>query len=175
MEKRNRGSLNRKVTFFFEKDEFNRNDVNWYDLYDPRWLVLIDTFRLYTGVCQLSPHSRALGRNDGRYSRSGYDGHNIDKHGLVMAGDCFPNINSFQNEFLSAKYSFDVAKDIGFTGIGFYPQWTLNGKRRFGFHFDTRRSAEPKSPAAWGYVNGKMVEIEKAFNFLMEQVKNENI
>ena len=163
------------LTYFFDRDEFFRNGKNWYDLYDRRWLVLIDAFRLQTGICRLSLHPRALGRHDGvDNGKSGYDAHNIDKHGLVQAGDTFPNINADVNEYLSMQKCFNVAKEIGFTGIGIYPQWTLHGERRCGIHLDTRRGVLPGSPSTWGYVDGEVVTVNKAFDFLIKQISEEN-
>lgn len=164
------------LSYFFKKHEFERNGENWYDLYDPRWIVLIDVFRLQTGICRLSPNPEALGRRDGvNPSKSGYNAHNIDKHGVVKAGDTFPNIFVRENEILSIHHCFLTAKNIGFTGIGIYPQWKLNGIRRCGMHLDVRDNQAPGNPATWGYVDGKFVSINKAFDYLTEQTKkNEN-
>lgn len=161
-----------ELTYFFGRKEFYRNGENWYDLYDPRWLVLVDSFRLATGICLLSPHPRALGRRDGIDNRSGYDGHNIDKHGYVKAGDTFPNIMRKENEYLSIRFAFHTARDIGFTGIGIYPQWALNGKRRCGLHLDVRDGVLPGQPVTWGYLDNKFVPMENAFNYLIDLEEN---
>lgn len=157
-----------KITHFFDKHEFVRSGENWYDLYNPRWLVLADSFRLQTGKCILSPHPRALGRRDDIIGGTGYDAHNIDKHGLVEAGDTFPYINELEGESLSMYKAFNIAKKIGFTGIGIYPEWTLNEKRRCGIHLDVRSGILPGNPTTWGYVDGKFVTIETAFNYLID-------
>jgi len=154
------------LTHFFKRSEFDRNGENWYDLYDPRWLVLIDAFRLRTGKCSLSPHPRALGRRDGVNDRTGYDGHNIDKHGFVMAGDVFPHMPEGSVEYVDAYNSVRYAKKVGFTGIGLYPEWRKDGLRRFGLHLDTRRTVSPSHPATWGFIDGKFIDIETALNTL---------
>lgn len=155
------------LTDFFKIEEFNRNGENWYDKYDPRWLVMIDIFRLHTGVCELSPHPRALGRRDGNDpNKTGFDGHNIDKHGLVYAGDVFPFLG--KDEYTSIFNAYSIAKRTGFTGVGIYPQWTKDGKRRCGMHLDTRRTITLGGTAEWGFVDGKFVPVKEALNSLKQ-------
>jgi hypothetical protein len=168
-------SINKHIdlAFFFKRHEYNRANENWYDLYDNRWIILMDAFRLKTGPCTLSPNERALGRRDGVNNRTGFDAHNIDKHGIVMGGDIFPHWQVSHSEYVSALMAVSYAKEVGFTGIGLYPEWILHGERRYGLHLDTRRTHQPGEPAEWGYVDGEFVHIKQALKIL--QTENEDI
>jgi hypothetical protein len=159
---------NSHYNFFFELSEFERDGFNWYHYYDPRLLVLLDVFRLQTGLCEISSHPKAMGRYDGlNNGKSGFDAHNFDKHGVVFGIDVFPFISG--NEYTDAFNSYHIARRVGFTGIGIYPQWKDNGKRRFGMHLDTRRTNNPKTdPAVWGYVDGQFTSVENGLVKLRE-------
>ena len=92
----------------------------------------------------------AVGRHLGIYDTSQ---HNIDRWHEVRALDVMP-------EGLESAYEvgqfFELAKEIGFTGIGFYPNW----KPLPGFHLDVR----PGKLATWGRIDGKhYVSIIEAF------------
>ena len=134
---------------FFRPAEFGptpyRED-NWWHEMCPRLLVLTDTFRFqWAKPITISNNNFALGRRLGQGSESQ---HNIDKHGEVRALDCFPGGIKTRSD---AEYAVSLAKELGFTGIGFYPHW--NGGP--GLHLDTRRDREPGAPSIWGAVNNE--------------------
>lgn len=52
---------------------------------------------------------------------------------------------------IDLRRAFQVAKEVGFTGIGVYPQW----KPHKGLHLDVRPDRLPGSPALWAGLRGK--------------------
>ena len=142
--------------WFFSRSEFYRNDTDWFPYIDPRLLVLLDSLRcIIKSPIAISPHPRAVGRNDGDSSSM----HNIDKHGRVFAVDTLP-AQSYKHKYISTYVR--LAKELGFTGIGVYPDWTP----RPGLHLDTRTDRDVGNPATWGYVDGEFVSIDKALEVI---------
>lgn len=138
---------------YFNPHEFTRSGVEWFDKISPELLVRLDCLRGVWGApIHISKHPRAVGRRDP--IRQGFDGHNLNKHDKVMAVDVFPEM------VYSPKYFLESAEDVGFRGIGYYPQWK-QGNLKGGFHVDVRDSER----ATWGYVDGKFVSISDALNF----------
>ena len=139
---------------FNPRTEFKRDGVNWFPLMDPRWLVLADAARNTLGVAvHISGHPRALGRRMGRDAQTR---HNVERWGTVQAGDVFVE-GVYTRE--QAEHVVTVLLEVGFTGVGVYPDWTNNqGKRQVGFHADVRKA----DLSTWGYVNGQEVSLEKA-------------
>ena len=89
----------------------------------------------------ISKHPKAIGRKSGKSQSY----HNIEYHGMVLAIDIQPEGLYKQSD----AYGFYLlAQDVGFTGIGFYPNWNPNA----GFHLDVRRERRPRDPALWGFV-----------------------
>ena len=118
---------------------------DWWPNMDPRALVLIDVFRSNWGQrVRVSRHEAALGRHDGPDDEGD---HNIDFHEYVLAIDCFPEGVETRED---AEEAVELAKQVGFTAIGAYPDW----RGGFGMHLGTRRSREPGYPALWGGVQG---------------------
>lgn len=166
------------MTHFFQPDEFVRGGVNWYSQCHPRLLVLLDVFRMLTGPCIISPHPKAIGRREGTDNgKSGFDAHNIDKHGKVMGIDVFPtlhpkayNLEGTPVEDLNVDVIADewiyTASSIGIGAVGLYPQWTYKGESRPGLHLDIRPDAVPGSPVMWGFVDGVFVDINEALESL---------
>ena len=109
---------------------------------DTRLLVLLDSLRHQWGAAiMISPATGSLGRSLG----NSLSQHNIDKWGQVRAADVFvEGVNSIP----TAAAFIDLATDVGFTGIGIYPDWEPS----IGFHLDTRVDARPGRPAKWGGV-----------------------
>lgn len=138
---------------YFTSGEFG----TWWPDMSVRLLVLLDVFRHEWGdEVMVSPHSRALGRRNGEDDTSQ---HNVDRWGEVRAGDVFA-IGMIRHRH--AERAVRIARSIGITGIGVYPDWTLGGKRCAGLHFDARREADPGNPATWGGVDngsGKQVYV----------------
>jgi len=110
---------------------------------DTRLLVLLDTFRAMLGQpVVISPAPGAVGRRDGP---TGGSQHNIDRWGEVRAVDILlPEIKTVAEATNMAR----LAVAVGFTGVGFYPDWNP----RAGLHLDVRRDKYPGDPALWGGV-----------------------
>jgi hypothetical protein len=130
---------------YFKESEFNRNGVNWFDKMNPELLIRLDALRGVWGApIYLSQHPRGIGRMDDSGSQ-----HNYNKWGEVRAVDCFPSGSYLHREF------YELAQEIGITGIGYYPNWKQGDLLRGGFHLDVR-----PEPAQWGF-NGGMVSIDE--------------
>lgn len=133
---------------------FHRSEFGpWADKMCPRLLVLCDVFRDYWGLPVHTAYSLgvtgALGRHLGPLAESQ---HNYDKWGIVRAADLQPAAMTNRADLLRA---FEVARQIGFTGIGLYP----DHKPGVGLHVDTREDCPPGDPATWAafYREGKQV------------------
>jgi uncharacterized protein YcbK (DUF882 family) len=76
------------------------------------------------------------------------------QHQLRKAADLM-----FPNATKSLLELYHVAESCGFTGIGIYPAWRLNGEKLGGLHVDIRDHQGP--PAKWMGVpqGGKQVYI----------------
>lgn len=148
---------------YFKDHEFIRGGIQWRPMIATDLLVMTDVLRHMRGQpIWISPHDRAIGRRDGESKSS----HNIEYHGLVLAMDIFADGVETQRDAIDF---FRLARDIGFTEFGFYPDWTDgNGNKRFGFHIGRRRSRRPGSPATWGFLRdgGALVQVslENAFD-----------
>ena len=132
---------------YFKPGEFRE----WWGRMDPRLLVLLDTLRhRYSYPIAISPHPRAIGREDG-----GSSWHDYKTHGRVYAVDVLPADSQRRDRM---QWLVEEAQRLGFTGIGVYPGW----EPRPGLHVDTRTEREPGDPATWGYINGKAVALSDA-------------
>jgi len=131
--------------YYFKPYEFG----DWLDHMDPRLLVLLDVFRhRWDKSLVIMMNGRIDGRL-GRHKGEDHDSqHNIDRWGEVRAADCF--VSGLNTRADSAR-AFLLAKEIGFTGIGIYPDWMPSP----GMHFDTRRDRRPGDPAHWGAVRDR--------------------
>lgn len=138
----------------FKPSEFRE----FWSLMSPRLLVMLDVLRHVTGLAiEPSLNGSALGRMLGRSSQST---HNIDYWGEVLGVDCFV---SHVHTRLDAENVVDLAKMLGFTGIGIYPGVQNNkGRPQVMFHFDVRPNRDMGDPALWGRVDGKYTTIEAA-------------
>jgi len=145
---------------YFKPIEFRE----WYDLMSPRLLTMADVYRhLMDQAIEISAHPDSLGRRLGIHSKSA---HNVDYWGECLAIDCFIKGVTTQDD---ARQAFQLAKRIGFTGIGVYPGWTNNyGVNQVGFHLDVRPTAKMGSPSTWGRVGGKMVDIYTAISLISD-------
>ena len=112
---------------------------------DRRLLVMADVLRHIWGrPVMISPASGALVRNSGR------SWHNVSLRGWCYAMDVMPE--GVENVSDAERFHYE-AMAIGFTGIGYYPHWYINGnEQRPGFHLDTRTDREMGDPALWGAV-----------------------
>ena len=146
---------------WFKPAEFNRGGQNWYPMISPYLLVLLDVARTMHGrPVYVSGHNRAVGRFDGRNNDSQ---HNFDRWDEVRGIDLF---FEGSGEPGAVEFIADMLDEIGFTGIGLYPQWRNNqGEIRPGFHVDVRSDRRPGDPATWGYLNGEFVTLADAIEW----------
>jgi len=142
----------------FEDSEFRE----WHYLMSPRLLVMLDVLRHEVGTpIIISKHKDSLGRFLGKSNKSE---HNYDHWGEILAADCFLSGVYFRSQ---VENVVNVAKSIGFTGIGVYPEWTNNrGKPQCGFHFGVRPTRIMSNPATWGVVGGKSVSLASALSHI---------
>lgn len=131
---------------YFSRYEFGK----WADKMNPVLLKKIDMLRDSWGApIMISPADGALGRiiNPGEI---GYDSqHNYIKYGQVNAGD-FMFVKKINGEPVplnvhERKRVYSLAREIGFHGIGIYP----DSKPYTMFHFDMRPDANEYNPALW--------------------------
>ena len=158
---------------YFEIDEFG----GWYPKIDPLLLTMLDSFRDRWGYKVLvSPALGAVGR-DLPEGHSNYESqHNVRRWGAVRAIDVMPLRWSLERNPVDPgrvldrglskqelEHAYNVARAVGFSGIGVYPDWEPFP----GLHLDVRRDRSSESPAIWSgiLINGKQeyVEIERAF------------
>lgn len=140
--------------YYFAPKEFR----GWWEFMSGRLLVLLDALRNACGSrILISPHKHALGRRSGAYDEST---HNIDFWGEVLAADVFVEHVHYRAQVIQIV---ELAKTIGFTGIGIYPHWkNSNGERQCGFHLDCRTNRTPSRPATWGRIQRKYVVLDAA-------------
>lgn len=118
---------------YFKPTEFGA----WFPLMDRELLLKLDTFRAeYGKPIKVSPVAGALGRPDSPSSQ-----HFPDP--MVKAVDII-----FTESAPDFQRAFDVAKRVGFTGIGVYRDWNPYG----GMHLDVRDSRAVGDPAKWAGV-----------------------
>lgn len=123
----------------------------WWPLMSKKLLVKLDAFREAWGApVIISSHPEALGREDPESNSQ----HNVLKWGEVRAVDIFPQGMDSQAD---RQRAYDIAKDVGFTGIGLYtdtqPQNML--------HLDVRDNKQEGMPATWARVDGVYVGINQ--------------
>ena len=107
---------------YFQPSEFRE----WWPLMSTELLNKLDEFRHRLGVpVTISPASGALGRKLGASTSQ----HNVDLWGEVRAVDVMFN-------GVSLERAYEVAKQVGFTGIGAYPDWQPSP----GLHLDVRQA-----------------------------------
>ena len=144
---------------YFSAKEFQRQAVaggevvDWANSMDRRLLVLLDALRsVWAKPIVISAAPGAIGRYEGT-SR-----HSIEAWGgTVMAVDVMPEGIASRAE---AEKFYYQAKQLGFGGIGFYPNWNPQP----GFHLDTRQ-CEPYKPQCWGSIDGKKyISLHETFN-----------
>ena len=155
--------INGVPMYYFTPDEFYRPAVkdgqiiDWTKRLCPRLLVLYDVQRNMWG------QRISVSNGDGTVGReSGGSEHSIMIDGIVRAIDCVPDGVLTVND---AERFYGLAYRIGFTSVGFYPQWNQGA----GFHLGTRTDRRPGYPATWGYVDGQYVSLQAAFDCMRRQ------
>lgn len=140
----------KKSMRYFKPGEFG----GWYDKMSPELLKKLDEFRHQWGFpVMVSPHQDAVGREHPTSASQ----HNIIKWGEVRAVDIFPknSLGGFINSAAERKRAYDIARRVGFTGVGLYTD-TSPGNM---LHVDVRQA----SFARWSRVAGEYGAIEKVF------------
>lgn len=123
---------------YFHPDEFGE----WLPFMSVRLLVMLDVLRHMWGQpIRVSPAKGALGRRLGERASQ----HNVDRWKEVRAIDVMPQGIDSEDQ---AHVFYMLALDIGFTGVGFYPDWRPSP----GFHLDVREDRKPGDAATWGGV-----------------------
>ena len=133
----------------FKKEEYR----DWWSQMNPKLVVLSDIFREFWGDSVLvSPVNGAIGRHKGDSSTQ----HNVDKWGMVNATDyMIPSLETWEGYWKA----YELAKQVGFTGIGVYPHW----KPHPGLHLDVRPDRVAGNPAEWG-----ALDVDKCDKTLLE-------
>ena len=127
----------------FTRKEFIRNGVQWFGYLAKELPEMLDAFREQWGApVHVSPSQWALGRHNGT---DGTSQHNVDRDGILRAVDLMPEGIKTRADM---ERAVDIAKRVGFTGIGVYPDW----RPRPGIHVDTREDRVRNNPAQWGAV-----------------------
>lgn len=133
---------------YFTKEEFS----GWFDRMSPELLKKLDEFRHEWGFpVQVSPHHDAVGREH----PTSQSQHNIMKWGEVRAVDVFPknSVGGYINSVTERRRVYEIAKKVGFTGIGLYTDTTPGNM----LHVDVR----PPPLAKWSRVAGQYKAIEE--------------
>lgn len=138
---------------FFKPYEFR----NWQDDMSDELVARLDCLRgVWGDRIRISAAEGSLGRHSGRDDTSQ---HNFDKWREVRAVDVMVDgVRSVAD----AEEFVRLATEIGFTGIGVYPNW----RPMYGFHLDVREDKKYGEPALWGRIGAKYVSIEEAFDEL---------
>lgn len=139
---------------YFRPSEFGE----WWALMDQDLLSKLDDFRQAWGYPVLiSPVAGALGRHNGP---DGNSMHNVDKWEKVRAVDVFPQVPDGKGKFRAMRRdddrmrAYDIAKAVGFTGIGIYAD-TMPGNM---VHLDNRDGTHV---ATWSRVAGQYKAISE--------------
>lgn len=115
----------------------------WWPLMSNDLLLKLDEFReRWGGPVSISRASGAIGRDDEPDDTSQ---HNPIRWGEVRAVDVIPSDMDTPGD---RQRAFEIARDVGFTGIGVYPDWSPSP----GLHLDVRSDREPGDPAVWAGV-----------------------
>lgn len=119
-------------------------------------LLCVDEFRDQWGrKVRISPAHGAVARFAGPRSRSQ---HNVDRWGETRGLDVFPDR---MNTRADIERAIDIARAVGFSGIGIYPEWSPSP----GLHLDCRPDRTPARAAMWGAIeddNGNQTYVSVA-------------
>ena len=129
---------------YFKNNEFQ----GWFDFLHPELLPKLDAFREGWGApVMISPAPGAVGR---RAPSSVKSQHNVTLWGTTRAVDIMPIGMKTKADF---KKAVEIAKLVGFSGIGVYPDWSPQP----GLHVDVRPGRAQGQPALWSAfkVNGR--------------------
>lgn len=139
-------TVNKPSLKYFSPIEFGA----WYPFMSNDLLQKLDAFRAAWGYpVVISSADGAIGRKESAEETSQ---HNFTRWGEVRAIDIFPQVGGGKYITTAAqrRRALDVARSVGFTGIGLYTD-TARGNM---LHVDVRVDRSPGSPALWSRVNG---------------------
>lgn len=153
-------STSRPVLRYFTPQEFGP----YWPLMNESLLLAIDEFRHRLGYpVGISPAAGAIGRPEigaavvNQEEKNSGSWHNWFTHGQVYAIDLMPRPPG--GATVAERNRWDtIAREIGFHGIGIYPDW----KPRAGIHLDMRTDRTKDNPARWAgvLINGKQVLVD---------------
>jgi len=127
-------TMTRPTLKYFTASEFGL----WWPLMNSDQLLKLDAFREAWGApVMLSPAQGGIGREDDSNSQ-----HNVTLWGEVRATDIMPE---GMNTAADRSRAVAIARAVGFTGIGIYPDW----QPRAGLHLDVREPETPGHIATW--------------------------
>jgi len=127
-------TMTRPPLKYFTASEFGL----WWPLMSKDLLLKLDAFREAWGApVALSPAQGGIGREDNSNSQ-----HNVSLWREVRAVDVMPE---GMNTAADRSRAVAIAKAVGFTGIGIYPDWNP----RAGLHLDVRKPETPGYVATW--------------------------
>lgn len=139
------------VPRYFSPGEFG----GWYDQMAPALLRRLDDYReAWGGRVVISPVPGGVGR---RLGEGDHSQHNVDQWGEVRAVDFFPQVRGLDgkwryiNSAPQIKRAYEVARQVGFTGIGVYTDTTPG----YMVHGDVRPDRTAENPAVWSRVAGQ--------------------
>jgi len=130
----------------FSKSEFGL----WFPMMNKKLLAKLDSLRGAWGEpIMISPALGAIGRTLPPGHSNYNSRHNITRWGEVQAIDIMPLIKTADGvrgcDPFELKMAYNMAVDIGFTGIGVYPDWLPHA----GLHVDVRDDHAAGNPATW--------------------------
>lgn len=143
----------RKKMKWFSPAEFGL----WYPLINRDLLKRLDEFRERWGApVVISKADGGIGRHG-----NGESQHNVDRWGSIRAIDVFPMVDNgsgarYIDNAADLARAYEVARDVGFTGIGVY----TDTEPGYMVHLDVRDDREPGNPAQWSRVNGEYLGVE---------------
>lgn len=138
--------MTRPTLEYFSADEFGA----WWPFMSADLLQKLDEFRRRWGApVTVSGAHGALGRTG-----DGHSQHNVDRWGEVRAIDVFPK---GMDSLADRTRAFDIAKSIGFTGIGIYTDTKPSNM----LHLDVREDRNAGDPAKWSRVGGRYLGIDE--------------
>lgn len=129
----------------------------WWPFMNRDLLAKLDRFRELWGdeVVINKPNTGGLGRVGAKHNGSQHYAGPSKKAiaGEVRAADITPKgINNAQD----MQRAYEIAHQVGFTGIGLYPGKAANWSRP-GLHVDVRGNRHPHDPAVWSRLNQTLV------------------
>jgi len=140
----------------------------WWPMMNRQLVQTLDDLRGRWGYpILISPALGSLGRTLGPGNESQ---HNVTMWGEVRGADVMPKTLGADGKLRGLIHGsereifFNLAADMGFTGIGVYPAW----KPYPGFHLDVRKNRVVGDPARWAGVPGDggkqaYVDVNRAF------------